>query len=334
MNRTIDDLRDTLAAHVRDLPPSSARTVAVRRRVRRIRRQRATAGALAVVLVAGAAALGMHADRDGAGQTAAGKVPEYANGGRLAATADIDSRTATSAQGSFVATSDTLIVTQRGCTAAPAQKLLVEILVNGGSVGSSSCEANGTSSTTMQPGIANGQHVTVTARLVVDDTLPTPITEAQRVSMPRTQVQVAFYQPVSRADYRFPPRPAKLADFPPVGSSGAGDQTFGSNDGGGQVTVDVRQGLDVEITSRAPGVITLDLDGHKIGLTQSWDYAVTTSSVRMTPHQLAAIGVAEDGTAQYATLLATGTDVRAAPRAIGWQVRVLTTEDPAFSDHA
>lgn len=322
MSATIDDLRETLAANVRDLPPSAARTVAVRRRVRRLGRQRAAAGVLAVALVAGVAGLGVHAGQEGSGQSGSATAPEYANGGRLAVSADIDTRSATSAQASFVATSDTLVVTQRSCTAAPARKLLVEILVNGASVGSSSCQAAGDTAITVQPGIVAGQRVTVTARL--DTAVRTPVLEAQRLSMPRTTVRVAFYQSVSRAEYRFPPTPAKLAAFPPATSHGSEDLAMGLTDGASETRVDVTRGLDLELTSRAPGVVTVDLDGHRIGMAQSWDYSITTSAIRMTPAQLAAIGVTPETTATGARLVATGSDFRAPPTVVAWQVAVLS----------
>lgn len=332
MSRTIDDLRQTLEAHSRELPPSAARTVAVRRRVRRIRRQRACAGVLAVVLLAGVGAVGVHLGTDRTGQTGSGRAPEYANGGRLVATADIDSRTSTSSQGSFVATGDTLIVTERGCTASLAQKLAVQVLVDGAAVGDVSCLGTGNTATTMQPGIAAGQRVNVTARLVADGPPPTPFTEAQRAALPDTRVRVAFYQPVSRADYQFPPRPAKLADFPPAGDHGSGDSEMGATNGASETHLDVTHGLDVEITTRAPGVITLDLDGHRIGTAQSWDYSLTTSSVRMTPAQLSAIGVTESTTAEYATLIASGSDFRVPSTSIAWQVAMLSPDNPSFRD--
>src|SRR4051794_23174553 len=121
MSRTIDDLRQTLETHSRELPLSEPRTVAVHRRIRRIRRQRVAAGATGLLMVAAVGALAVRTTADRGEQVGATKsLPEYAEGGRLVSTLAVDGSLAAGSAVTVVPTGSSLLISHDLCTGAGA----------------------------------------------------------------------------------------------------------------------------------------------------------------------------------------------------------------------
>lgn len=135
MSRTLDDLRSTLAAHGRELPTSSPRTVAVHRRIRRIRRQRVAGAAVAVPILLAGATLVVNSARSQLDRPASHGLAQYYGGGQLAASMRINSKQALSSTVDVVAPSSTLILRNTDCSTSKSSDISVEFLLNGASAG-------------------------------------------------------------------------------------------------------------------------------------------------------------------------------------------------------
>ena len=142
MSRTLDDLRQTLETHSRELPLSEPRTVAVHRRIRRIRRQRISAGTAALVAASLVGTLVVHATTRSSDQVGSSKsLPEYAEGGRLVATLSVDGSLSAGSTATVVPTGSTLLIAHDPCTGPGAMQgsVFVRFVVDGRDAGGGAC---------------------------------------------------------------------------------------------------------------------------------------------------------------------------------------------------
>lgn len=294
MNHTIEDLQRTLESHSRELPLSEPRTVAVHRRIRRIRRQRLAAGASAVVAVAVVGALTVQAATHSADQVGSRSLPEYADGGRLIGTLSLDAGHAPwAATTTVVPTGRSLILAQVACTGPGAHEgsVFVAYSVNGKNAGGGSCGSG--SSTNLSPSLTPGQPATVRIWLTSDlGGAVLPLADDQGRAAKGTHVRIGIYSPVPRSEYVFPPRPAHLESLGDFASRG----TVLAQEGSGlrSTTVGVSGGLRLEIDAVEPGVVSAELDGKVVGTATMWTYGAQSTSLDLTTAELANLGIRAD----------------------------------------
>lgn len=288
MSRTIDDLRRTLETHSRELPLSEPRAVAVHRRIRRIRRQRISAGTAALVAVSLVGTLVVHATTRPVEQSGATAFPQYAYGGRLVATLTLPA-SPNSLEGavSFVPPSSTVIVAQLGCTPPPKDaNVFVNFAFDGKAAGRQPCGRSGTS---MTPGITPGRPTRFSAWLSTGPAPSASDNEARLSIYHVVEVRLGIYTPVPRSEYVFPPRPAHLESLAEFGNPGTVVAPRGTATE--PTTVGVSTGLRLEIDAVEPGVVTVELNGTPVATASTWDYTAASTSIDVTSEQLVAHGI-------------------------------------------
>ncbi|MFL6139847.1 MAG: hypothetical protein ACJ74O_18890 [Frankiaceae bacterium] len=285
---TEDDLRELLTERSKGLDGPPDRLALVHRRIdRRRRRVQATAVA-AVAVVAGALGAGLgltgaahHSPPSAAHQPSpAPSLPAYADGGRLLAGATLRSPGQGSVSFRFTPTSWGLEAQISSPTGWPRSSVAV-VTVNGhllteGSEGGTTRVGQGKAFWSTY-GVRLGRASTVTvylaSRLSRHDVPPPPQPARDR---PAGVASVGVYQRVPYARYPLPSPPPTLLPLPAV-KAGPMTRSLAARDVGtdGRWTIPVEVGTGIEITvsTVAPGRIRVLIDGHLVDTEESWDYA-------------------------------------------------------------
>jgi hypothetical protein len=318
---TLDDLRETLESHSRELPLSQPRTIGVHRRIRRIHRQRVTAGASALIAVAVVGALSVHVATRSPAQTGSEGLPEYADGGRLIGALSLDASKSTAASTTIVPSAGTLIVGVDSCAghSTAAGKVFVEYAVNGKDVGGATCGSKDYS--TMRLGLTPGQPVAVQVMLTSAlGPKPGALSAEQLAALSTVRVRVGLYTPVPRSQYVFPARPAHLESLPRMNPDG--DIVVAGADGPSEMNnVDLSEGLHLDSQTIAPGVVTITVAGHRLGSQSSWTYHLESEHFDWSAADLVAAGI----TTRTASVELIGSDFHESVHDETWQARMGVT---------
>ncbi|MFN8077570.1 MAG: hypothetical protein U0Q15_19410 [Kineosporiaceae bacterium] len=292
---TENDLRDLFRERGDDLPlavtSAPGRLDSVRQRVVRRRRRRAAAGGalMSLALVAGGAAWTGQLDhwltRRHESMPAAPSAPEWFLGSHLIGSTVLD--------GDHGSASFTVVPQGRGLTvgascSSPDPKVSVVTRIGTFVLGIADCASSGSAEITeldaAAVGLRPGEPLVVTATLSrpVDgifrlDDPPPPLASGE---LPRAAIRSVVYEKVPRSQYRFPPRPATLAQVSPpesaqVVAEGRTDGAVGSR----SRTVQLTPGASLVVGRAAPGVLKVRLNGVDTGaIFESWDYTDRTES--------------------------------------------------------
>jgi hypothetical protein len=299
-DHTADDLRTLLVERSTTVPPPRpGRADEVSGRVRGIRRRRAAATGLSVVLAVVAVLAGAGLLRSGDHQRAVPAyerkidgLPLYRDGYRLVGHVSFHTDDLRSASFDFTPSTYGMAL---GSVCSADSKPAVSVEVNGHPVMTGSCGGQNLSAPTFRDDarfwraeqVRLGQRITVGARVVRsvhsrNPRLPNPT--LYRGPMRDIRVSVGLYQRVPVSAYPFPPRPHKLGSVDAGGRFDGGRvrhvfdaRTIGATGSAQWTTRMPATGLTYAGFYVAPGAVTISVNGTVVDRQTSWDYAGTGS---------------------------------------------------------